>query len=1131
MCKLIDVRGFFPRATVSLAILCVMGIVVARDACGQAVAQISGTVKDESGSAIPGAQVTVTQTDTDVKRTAATDEAGNYIITNLPLGPYRIEATKMGFRTYVQTGIEVQVGSAPNIPITLGVGQVTESVTVEANASQVEERATGVGAVIENQRIIDLPLNGRQPTDLITLSGSAVQTATSPTYGMRTGVLISVAGGTPEGVQYNYDGAPHINTMDGTGMPLPFPDALQEFRVVTSTQEASAVGRAGASVNAVTKSGTNSFHGDAFEFLRNYDVNARDFFASAPNDGLKRNQFGGTFGGPIKKDKIFFFFGYQGSYVRQLVTESPQFVPTPQMLQGDFTTYASAACQGSQKTLKAPFVNNQVSPALLSPAAVNVANRLPAAVNACGLLPWSLPNREDDHQVPARVDYQLNDKQTLFARYLLTKQLTAVPYSVSKNPLAEATPGYNDTAQDITLGHTFLVSSNTVNSARLFVNRVAALIPGADMFGANTVGINSYTYDPNYLSLSVTGGFTLGATTKNAFDYITDFGASDDYSLVHGSHLFAFGGYWMHSINWQVAQAFADGTFSFSGQFTGLGLGDFLLGQLSQFRQESPNPLNVRQNFFSIYVKDTWKINAHLTLNYGLTWAPYFAPGFPQSDSYIFNLADFYAGIHSSVYPAAPPGFLYPGDKGFNGDSGIQNQWGNFDPRVGIAWDPKGDGKMVVRVGAGTAHDFPGQDLLINNEATPPFRLLVVQTGPISLDNPWAKYPGGDPYPYNFNKTSPYFPAYSSYLPVPSNWKNADQYSWNAGIQRQLTANWFASATYLGTHILHVRSAVELDPGVYIPGTCPAGQYGLAAPGPCTSSANINQRRALNLADPNVQLGYMTQYDDGSTQSYNGLQLATTWRMHNNISLNANYTWSKCLGVNPWGTLALLNPGANYIHSGYGNTLPGANDRNADVGPCIQDRRQIANVTLVAQTPRFSNNFARKAGTGWTLSTTIVARSGSPFQVVTGNAQDPATGFGGTGSDQRPNQILTDAYSAAQGTPGPAAAGASSLQWLNPAAFAAPAVGTYGNLGAYSLYGPPFWEWDEALSRQFTFLERQRVEVRFEAFNVTNSLRPGNPNATMSASSLFGMITTDATAPSATTAPARVLQFALKYNF
>ena len=215
----------------------------------------------------------------------------------------------------------------------------------------------------------------RQPTDLITLSGSSVQPGVSAGYGMRTGALISVAGSRIERVQYNFDGAPHINTLDGGGMPLPFPDALQEFKVSISVQNASNSGHSGATVNSVTKSGTNAFHGNLFEFLRNYDVNARDFFASQP-DGLKRNQFGGTAGGPIKKDKLFFFVGYQGTLVRQTPINTVAFVPTPDMLRGDFTTFASALCQGGRPlTLRGPFVNDQVNPALLSPAAVNIAKR------------------------------------------------------------------------------------------------------------------------------------------------------------------------------------------------------------------------------------------------------------------------------------------------------------------------------------------------------------------------------------------------------------------------------------------------------------------------------------------------------------------------------------------------------------------------------------------------------------------------------------------------------------------------------------------------------------------------------------------------------------------------------------
>src|SRR5438552_878682 len=233
----------------------------------QAVSQIGGTVKDATGAVVPGAEVAATQIETGFKRTAQTDDAGNYILTNLPLGPYRIDATKMGFRAYVQTGIELQVGSAPEIHIVLGIGQLSESVSVEANATQIDTRSVGIGNVIENRRIIELPLNGRQPTDLITLSGAAVETGKSPGYGMRTGALISVAGGGIEGVQYNLDGAPHLNMLDGTGMPLPFPDALQEFKLSTSVQDASSSGHSGAVVNSVTRSGTNTLHGDAFEFL------------------------------------------------------------------------------------------------------------------------------------------------------------------------------------------------------------------------------------------------------------------------------------------------------------------------------------------------------------------------------------------------------------------------------------------------------------------------------------------------------------------------------------------------------------------------------------------------------------------------------------------------------------------------------------------------------------------------------------------------------------------------------------------------------------------------------------------------------------------------------------------------
>ena len=265
----------------------------------QAVSQISGIVRDQTGAVLPGVEVTATRTDTGIARTTITNETGNYVLPNLATGPYRLEAALPGFRTYVQTGIELQVGSAPVIPVVLNVGDVAETVQVEANASQVETQKLGVGSVMETQRILELPLNGRTPTDLIALTGAAVQTGSSPSYGQNTGVSISIAGGQGYGVYYGLDGAAHINYYDNTNLTLPFPNALQEFKVETSTQNAQAGTKSGGQVNSVTKSGTNAFHGDAFEFLRNASMNARNFFA-AGTDGLKRNQFGGTIGGPIK---------------------------------------------------------------------------------------------------------------------------------------------------------------------------------------------------------------------------------------------------------------------------------------------------------------------------------------------------------------------------------------------------------------------------------------------------------------------------------------------------------------------------------------------------------------------------------------------------------------------------------------------------------------------------------------------------------------------------------------------------------------------------------------------------------------------------------------------------------------
>ena len=283
----------------------------------QATGQIGGAVKDQSGAVLPGVEITATQTETGIARSTVTNETGSYVLSNLAIGPYRLEAALPGFRTYVQTGIVLQVNSSPAINPVLEVGQVTEQVEVQANAAMVETRAAGVGQVIENERILDLPLNGRNATELIVLAGAAVQTAVSnPDRAMSGATALSVAGGFSTGVTYALDGAWHNDRYNNYNLPFPFPDALQEFKVETSALSAQSGGSSGASVNSVTKSGTNDFHGSAFEFVRNDLFNARNYFATT-NSTLKRNQFGGTFGGPVRRNKLFFFGGFQGTTVRQ----------------------------------------------------------------------------------------------------------------------------------------------------------------------------------------------------------------------------------------------------------------------------------------------------------------------------------------------------------------------------------------------------------------------------------------------------------------------------------------------------------------------------------------------------------------------------------------------------------------------------------------------------------------------------------------------------------------------------------------------------------------------------------------------------------------------------------------------
>src|SRR5579884_2474980 len=451
-------------------------------------AQIHGVVTDSSGAVVPAAQVRAIQTETGQIQSTVTGPDGTYVLPNLPVGPYRLEVSAAAFSNYTQSGILLLVGNNVQINVALQVGAVTQEVQVAANAAMVETQDTSISEVIDQRRIIDLPLNGRQATDLILLSGGAAMPPNSTrvitTHDYTNAVGVSVAGGQINGNNYLLDGGDHNDSHSNVNLPFPFPDALQEFNVQTNGVSARYGLHPGAVVNVVTKSGTNQIHGDLFEFVRNGDFNARNFFA-ATQDTLRRNQFGGTVGGPIRKDKLFGFFGYQGTRTRTAPPQSISYVPTGAALSGDFSTLESAACQSSGKPVtlidptnnNAPFPNNFVAPSRFSIPATALAKLIPVSTDPCGKLVYSIPNPNNENQYVGKMDWIQNSRHSIYGRYFLAKYDNPPYYT--NNILTTTRSGLEEQSQSATLGDVFSISPTLVNSfhaifTRLPINRAVS---------------------------------------------------------------------------------------------------------------------------------------------------------------------------------------------------------------------------------------------------------------------------------------------------------------------------------------------------------------------------------------------------------------------------------------------------------------------------------------------------------------------------------------------------------------------------------------------------------------------------------------------------------------------------------
>jgi hypothetical protein len=465
---------------------------------------------------------------------------------------------------------------------------------------------------------------------------------------------------------------------------------------------------------------------------------------------------------------------------------------------------------------------------------------------------------------------------------------------------------------------------------------------------------------------------------------------------------------------------------------------------------------------------------------------------------YNFNYDRFKQGIRSTVFKNAPAGFYYPGDPGFPGKSGINKQWTNFAPRVGLAWDVKGDGRTSVRASYGLAYSYlPLQWRIDAGRAAPWGAETTVATPPGGFENPWQGFPGGDPFPLKFDVNAPFVP-FGSYETTPYNIKTTYVSSWNLSVQRQIGSEWLLSTTYMGSQAVHMWVQRALNPAVFLPGgSCTLN--GLTF-NPCSSTTNTNNRRKFNLEKPQEFTGILDEFDDGGTQSYNGLVLSLQRRVARGVTVSGNYTLSHCIGD---------NADANGMGPSAGASFQDPNNRRFDRGNCDSDRRRIFNLTAVAQTPGFSNPTLRKIGTGWRLSGIYRHSTGSYLTIGSGIDRS-LTGIGG----QRADQVLADPY-------GDKSAGPFT-NYLNLAAFVQPTLGTLGNMGRNNVIAPSTWQFDISLSREFQIRENQKLEFRAEAYNITNSFRPVNPAVAINGNT-FGQIRNSL--------DPRIMQFALKYVF
>ena len=1044
---------------------------------------ITGVVKDATGAMVPNAQVSAINTGTQAHFDIRSDETGAYSARAIPIGVYDLQVISQGFKRYQATGIRVQVNDVLRLDVTLDVGASAETITVTAQAVVVDTSSQTLKTVMDQKRIEELPLNGRNPTQLMRLvagvvpdpSGSVTSSTTYP------GVTpVSINGARSNATNYVLDGAQNNDHYSNAPNPMPNPDALQEFSVQVNNFSAEFGRQAGGVVNAVTKSGTNQVHGSAFEFVRNNALNATNFFAPTVNgkkltDGLKRNQFGATLGGPIwvpklydGHNKTFFFLSYQGTVTKRAPIANSIVVPTQAQRNGVFT-----------KTIKDPstglaYPNNTIPATQFNALSQQVLRfvPLPSSGNNVFVAP---PNNDDDHQVLVRIDHQVNANNRLSGRFW-NSQASAPGFLNPVNYL-ETVTAHTWLNRSFTITDTHVFGPTLTNEILFGFNRTDNL--NTPVYPAKTLAaLGAKIYNDNtpqyYINVSGYWG-TLNTGDTNGFKR-DEWQILDTARWSHGRHQISAGFEYGYGADTVVNNFRSNGQFAFnsSAPFTGEAFADFLIGKYYTLTQGAGEYRDTRMNRVSLFAHDTFKVNRRLTLNLGVRWEPFL----PYTDLN-GKVATWKPGQQSTRFSNAPAGIVFAGDQGVS-QGGVPSVYTRFAPRLGFAYDVFGDGKTSVRGGYGIFYDSQNT-IMMNNQADQAPYGTVLQTfgtNTQSFDNPYNGIINPFPAPHaNVPKDAP-FPQFSSPFLFAADYRNMYMQSWNLSVEREIHGGFVGRVSYVGSAAHRLTVVRELNTAIYAPGV---------------TTATTNQRRPLQ------PLGSTSILEPVGNSNYHALQLTTEKRFSHGFSILANYQFSKS-----------LDDSSNSKATGQSRTNPF--NQAFDRGPSDFDRTHVFNMSGLWELPiHFENKLANSLIGGWSLNSIFSAYTGYAFTVGSG-VDNARTGTGGQRADLVGNPYISGSRSRGQ----------QIAAWLNASAFTTNALNTYGQLGRNVFRGPGFASVDSGLAKKFVLFERVNATFRFEAFNSFNRPNLGVPSASVTGSNFLKI--TGAYDP-------RILQMALRFTF